>query len=151
MCACVCRSVFVCACAQALGSDVCFCVTAQRVGVNTSVCVSSCTDVRCGGHIISHGLSHNVECIYLFSSVDVLGCVRLHRGAYLRKTVSTPSMCVCHLGEFCSRTIGGEGGVYQRPPKRGSEYGAHFHVVWITVHAYPVSVVGLHVCMTFAL
>ena len=70
------------------------------------------------GDTISHGLSHNVECIYLCSSVDVLGCVRLHRGAYLRKTVSTPSMCVCHLGEFCSRTIEGEGGCINGLPRR---------------------------------
>lgn len=99
--------------------------------------------------IISRGLSHKFECIYLFSSVDVLGCVRLHRDAYLRKTVSTPRMFACHLGEVCARTVGGH--LYLLPSRTGNENGAHFHVVWITVHAYPVSVVGLHVCMTFAL
>lgn len=30
--------------------------------------------------VISHGLSHKFKCIDLFSSVNVLGCVRLCRG-----------------------------------------------------------------------
>ena len=59
---------------------------------------------------ISHGLSHKFECIYLFSSVDVLGCVRLYRGAYLHKAVSRLSVFACHLGEVCARSRGGGGG-----------------------------------------
>lgn len=51
------------------------------VGVSTSFCVSWCTGVHWGDMgLISHSLSHELECIYLFSSVDVLGCVRLQRG-----------------------------------------------------------------------
>lgn len=79
------------------------------VGGTSSVCVSSCTDVHLRGDtgIISHGLSHKFECVYLFSSVDVLGCVRLHRGAYLHRTVSTRHMSACHPGEVCARTVWG--------------------------------------------
>ena len=98
--------------------------------------------------IISHGLSHKFECIYLFSSVDVLECVSLHRGVYLHKTVSTLSVPVT-WEKFVQELMGGV--CIEHHPRGGSGYSADFHVVWITVHAYPVSVVGLHVCMTFAL
>jgi len=45
----------------------------------------------------------------------------------------------------------GAGAMYLRSSKRGNGYSAHFHLVWTAVHAYTVSVVGLHICMTFAL
>lgn len=42
------------------------------------------SELMCAGWgdigIISHGLSHKFKCIDLFSSVNVLGCVRLCRG-----------------------------------------------------------------------
>lgn len=77
------------------------------MGVNASVYLGALMRTAVDRGIISCGLSHKFECIYLFSSVDVLGCVRLHRGAYLHKTVSTPSMFAGHLGEVCTRTVGG--------------------------------------------
>lgn len=111
LCACVCSSVFVYACAQALGTDVRFRVSAQLGGgehQRLCILVHWCAPGYGGGDtgIFSHGLSHKFECIYLFSSVDVLGCVRLHRGTYLHKTISTRRRFACHLGGVCARTVG---------------------------------------------
>lgn len=83
-CPCVCVCVVLCLhtlVRKHLGQ---MCVVVSRqgwVGVNTNVCVSWYADGHWGGTgTVSHGLSHRFECIYLFSSMDVLGCVRLHRG-----------------------------------------------------------------------
>lgn len=115
---------------------------------NPGVCVSWCSDRTSGDMgIIAHGLSHKFECIYLCSLVVMLGCVRLRRGAHCLRLVSTRSVFACPVGDIgvcvcvcVSATV-----------QEGSRVRCALpHAVDCSA-CVPVSAVGLHVCMTFAL